>query len=272
MATKKYLDYAGLKRVLAKLLPGARKIWHGTLAEWEALSEAERDKYDQAEIIDGSGYQSGYVRRPAWDQAVVISAEQLYAGYTAPSDGMIVCNGVMPNINSQVRRAITVNGIDIAIGEYTSGGVFSYSSTSCPVSKGDLIKSNTNEVWPAETRYFIPFEDSTVSDIEVVTPEYIRNQNILSDLESITISTSSSSPTVMPYDGVIYIRYKASGSTPGKYYLNGQHVLWFEGAYGTASNSGTLTVKKGDTVYVEFNGASPSAFARFYKLRDYTGR
>ena len=55
---KKYLDYAGLKRVLKHLLPGARKIWHGTLAEWKALSEAERDKYDQAEIIDGSGYQA----------------------------------------------------------------------------------------------------------------------------------------------------------------------------------------------------------------------
>ena len=52
MATKKYLDYAGLKRVLAKLLPGARKIWHGTLAEWEALSAAEKAKYDQAEVID----------------------------------------------------------------------------------------------------------------------------------------------------------------------------------------------------------------------------
>lgn len=52
MATKKYLDYAGLKRVLAKLLPGARKIWHGTLAEWEALSAEEKAKYDQAEVID----------------------------------------------------------------------------------------------------------------------------------------------------------------------------------------------------------------------------
>lgn len=50
--SKKYLDYAGLKRVLAKLLPGARKIWHGTLAEWEALSDTEKNKYDQAEIVD----------------------------------------------------------------------------------------------------------------------------------------------------------------------------------------------------------------------------
>ena len=49
---KQYLDYAGLKRVLKHLLPGARKIWHGTLDEWKALSEAERDKYDQAEVID----------------------------------------------------------------------------------------------------------------------------------------------------------------------------------------------------------------------------
>lgn len=52
---KQYLDYAGLKRVLKRLLPGARKIWHGTLTEWEALSETERDKYDQAEVLDDAG-------------------------------------------------------------------------------------------------------------------------------------------------------------------------------------------------------------------------
>lgn len=56
---KQYLDYAGLKRVLKRLLPGARKIWHGTEAEWKALSETERDKYDQAEVIDG-------VHSPIW--------------------------------------------------------------------------------------------------------------------------------------------------------------------------------------------------------------
>ena len=51
MANKSYLDYAGLKRVLKRMLPGARKIWHGTLDEWDALSAAEKDKYDQAEIV-----------------------------------------------------------------------------------------------------------------------------------------------------------------------------------------------------------------------------
>ena len=51
MANKSYLDYAGLKRVLKRMLPGARKIWHGTLDEWDALSAAEKDKYDQAEVV-----------------------------------------------------------------------------------------------------------------------------------------------------------------------------------------------------------------------------
>ena len=51
MANKSYLDYAGLKRVLKRMLPGARKIWHGTIDEWDTLSAAEKDKYDQAEIV-----------------------------------------------------------------------------------------------------------------------------------------------------------------------------------------------------------------------------
>ena len=52
MANKSYLDYAGLKRVLKRFLPGIRKIWHGTIDEWEALPLAEKEKYDQAEITE----------------------------------------------------------------------------------------------------------------------------------------------------------------------------------------------------------------------------
>jgi len=62
MANKTYLDYAGLKRVLKHLLPGHRKIWYGTEAEWNSLAAAERDKYDQAEIksITTDAYEDGY--------------------------------------------------------------------------------------------------------------------------------------------------------------------------------------------------------------------
>lgn len=64
MNVVKYLDEHGLE-TLAKILSfGRRKIWHGTRAEWDALAEDERSKYDQAEIeeVEGSaGNGSVYV-------------------------------------------------------------------------------------------------------------------------------------------------------------------------------------------------------------------
>ena len=225
--------------------------------------------YKGNNMISGGSIDTHFVRRPAWNQAVAISAADLTAGYKAPADGMIVCTGVMPPIGSDTRRTITVNGIAIVTGEYTSSGVFSYSSTSCPVNEGDLIKSNTNEVWSAETRYFVPFEDSTVSDIEVVTPEYIRNQNILSDWEDITISTNSSSPTVMPYDGFIY------SHTGYNVVLYINTTPFTTGDYSNISGSGScmVAVRKGDRVYIKRDQDKSSIEkVAYYKLRDYTGR
>ena len=48
MAIKKYLDDHGTETVLKKI---KNQIWRGTQAEWDALSAAEKDKYEQAEII-----------------------------------------------------------------------------------------------------------------------------------------------------------------------------------------------------------------------------
>lgn len=55
MANKSYLDYAGLKRILkTHKTRGMRYIFHGTQAEWDSLSAAEKNKYEQAEIIDSN--------------------------------------------------------------------------------------------------------------------------------------------------------------------------------------------------------------------------
>lgn len=48
MAVMKYLDEYGTEKVLKKI---KNQIWRGTQAEWDALSAAEKDKYEQAEII-----------------------------------------------------------------------------------------------------------------------------------------------------------------------------------------------------------------------------
>ena len=131
--------------------------------------------YKGNKVVAGGSIDTHFVRRPAWNQAVEISIADLTAGYKAPADGMFVCTGVMPTANTNAHRIITVNNVPIAMGQYNSANVFSYGSTSCPVSKGDLIKASNSAAWSDETRYFVPFEDSTVSDIEVVTPDLIRN-------------------------------------------------------------------------------------------------
>lgn len=226
--------------------------------------------YKGNNMISGGSIDTHFVRKPAWNQAVEISAEQLYAGYTAPSDGMFVCSGVMPTHGNDTHKTITVNDITIVRGQYNSAQVFSYGNTSCTVNEGDLIKSNTNKAWDSEMQYFVPFEDSTVSesDIKVVTPEYIRNQNILSDWEDIAISTSSSSPTVMPYDGFIY----SSTRECCELYINNAHFHISDHDNTQGGGACMVAVRKGDRVYIVRAGGASIERVAYYKLRDYTGR
>ena len=132
--------------------------------------------YKGNKLVAGGSVDTHFVRRPDWANAVTISAEQLYAGYTAPADGMFVCTGVMPPNGGGFKR-ITVNNVPIVEGINGQGADYSCGDCSCPVSKGDLIKASNSAAWEKETRYFVPFEDSTVSEsnVEVVTPELIRN-------------------------------------------------------------------------------------------------
>ncbi len=162
---KQYLDYAGLKRVLKHLLPGARKIWHGTLAEWEALSETERDKYDQAEIIDGSGYQSDYqsdyvrnLHDPDWSQAVSITAAQLIEGYTAPKRGIIV-GSIIPNTYDVTGAPIIkINGVVVSYARGSSNEI-THGSVQCSVCAYDVVKLEGNAAENCDAHIsFVPYK------------------------------------------------------------------------------------------------------------------
>ena len=132
-----------------------QKIVELTKAQYDNLAVKDPDTYYM--ITDDNEAKTWYPR-PDWANAVTISADQLYAGYTAPSDGMFVCSSVMPiDSSTDFKRTIDVNGITIASGEY-HGDLFSYGDCSCPVNKGDLIKANANNAWHAERRYFVPWK------------------------------------------------------------------------------------------------------------------
>ena len=142
---------------------------NGNLVKGQKIVELTKAQYDNLTVKDPDTYYminddneaKAWYPRPDWANAVTISADQLYAGYTAPSDGMFVCSAVMPTLGGggdAISRVITINGIPIASGQYISNGVFSFDSNSCPVNKGDLIKSNIDNAWASERRYFVPWK------------------------------------------------------------------------------------------------------------------
>ena len=193
--------------------------------------------YKGNKLVAGGSIDTHFVRRPAWNQAVEISIADLTAGYKAPADGMFICKGVMPPIDGG-SRIITVNNVPIVEGLYERGAVYSCGDCSCPVSKGDLIKASNSAgnsaAWPNETRYFVPFEDSTVSDIEVVTPDLIRNLHDPDWSQAVSITAEQlSTGYTAPGRGIVVGWVMASS---GDVYIKVNSVAvaastWKEGAW-----------------------------------------
>ena len=91
------------------------------------------------------------------------------------------------------------------------------------------------------------------------TVPYKADTSELSDYEAFSISTSSSSQTTVPYDGIITVM-NASGSQRS-IFLNDVEYQFY-GASGLSPQI-TLSVKKGDKTYV--NGSMFDCKASFYK-------
>lgn len=223
--------------------------------------------YKGEKLVAGGSIDTHFVRRPAWNQAVTISAADLTTGYKAPADGMIV-GLLFTNESTSTGVSISVNGVEIARNKAKDSDRIL--NVQCLVNKDNVIKITGDDAGITKTSAvirFVPFEDSTVSDIEVVTPEYIRNQNILSDWEEAALSTSSSSPTVMPYDGFIYL---GTGYTVNLY-INNALFLISKHSDTQGASACMIAVRKGDKVYLSGDKV-PIGRVAYYKLRDYTGR
>lgn len=146
----------------------------------------------------------------------------------------------------------------------------------------DDIEANANALGLLGTEVSGIHDDITANQTEIAaikqnlldtyaTQRYAQNQNLLSDFEAITISDNASAPTRMEYDGYVTVRYLHASSI-NLIYINGLCV-----ASAPKSDSGetavTVFVAKGDALHLsQRNSSDREAKARFYKLRDYTGR
>lgn len=104
--------------------------------------------------------------------------------------------------------------------------------------------------------------------------EYSRKQNLLSDIETITLTETD---TEMPYDGFVSVYWRSSAGLSDKnLIINDVNVGGETSVQGTTSyvNAGTISylVKQGDRVRVDSTSALYSVTARWYKERDYGGR
>ena len=132
--------------------------------------------YKGEKLVAGRSVNTYLARRPAWNQAVEISTADLVAGYTAPSDGIVV--GAVHNTSLEDYYA-TINGVNRiliisrpTINNYTIARPISISVT---LNKGDTLgctAPSAADIIISPSLVFVPFEDSGV---EVETSELIRN-------------------------------------------------------------------------------------------------
>lgn len=241
----KYLSKNGLKRLFAR---GLKFEWSGSQADWDLMSAAEKAKYDVAHVTGGQV--SDVRRRPAWNRAVNVTS----LPYAAPCDGMIVGFSGYGSITT-----FSINGVTISRGIDGSD----YNQIQCIVSKGDIL----NGTYGTTMLSFVPFEDSTISDPITITPEYIRNQNVLSDVEA--VSMTNNTDYTCPYAGEMYFEVTGNGGL--QIIVNGVQVQRVYCLQSTADGNASITVNKGDIVkYVSGSSISLEyTKARWYKLRDY---
>ena len=191
-------------------------------------------------------------------------------GVTAQYDGFLYVNGFAP-YSIEGSRTISING-ETVVSLTRSSGTLITQNFCLSIKKGDVIKgSASNYLGSWVFRYYK--KSLIVKAKQVAVPfdlaEYIRNQNVLSEWETFT-ATSSAKLTCL-YDGELVFKDSNTGwgDIIGTIYVN-DVKFDIPSAGGSQGFIYTISVKKGDVVYGmrDIKGG----VARWYKLRDYTGR
>lgn len=191
---------------------------------------------------------------------------------TLPYDGFMSVSALCNN----TRTMIFLNDQEVARFNTTGS---QDPTVSFSFKKGDAIRvDNTNAtITNCKVAYYK--KSLVVKAKQVSVPfdvaEYIRNQNVLSEWEAITIPTTEATSMTMMYDG--YITCAAGRDTSIYIYVDG-HVeatsVSRTSEYAQPSING-FPFKKGQAIYVKMeNGSLDTTKSRvaYYKLRDYTGR
>ena len=121
--------------------------------------------------------------------------------------------------------------------------------------------------------------DSMSAGTSTVTPQYIRDQNLLDMTNeaskfNLTAATSKDKAVQMPYDGILKIQI-ASDTYDIVFVLDKNKQLKYMMRYHAKDgrgNSGNIVFCKDDYLYFDYTEHITDIVLYFYKKRDYTGR
>ena len=193
--------------------------------------------YKGKKLVAGGSIDTHFVRRPAWNQAVEISIADLNAGYKAPADGMFV--GALYNKVYDSHYYLTLNGTNLMPLVSITG---TYDKAARPltlsltVNQGDIIGCTAPiaNIGVLPSINFVPFEDSTVSDIEVVTPDLIRNLHDPDWSQAVAITAEQlSTGYTAPGRGIV-VGWVAAYSGDMRIKVNGVEIgasTWIDGSW-----------------------------------------
>ena len=205
----------------------------------------------------------------AISNGTVCSTAAATAAKTAALTGFALFTGAVVRVlfsngNSAATPTLNVNSTGAkAIKMYRNGSKVAYSTA---VAKGSVL-----ELFYDGTDWLVVANSGS--------EEYVRQQFELSDSESLSLSTSSSSPTVMKYDGFVALssRHGASSSpidTVLTLNINGNtYFIVFGSGQNRKGGAASFPVNKGDAIYYNYQNCEDLIIiGKFYKKRDYTGR
>ena len=216
--------------------------------------------YKGENVIAGGSVDTYFVRKPAWSQAVAITAASIAAGYTVPEDGIMIIPYFQTNSGVSGFKRVYINGTVVVASAFGDGSETRPSSAQITVNAGDVITADSgSSVSDAAT--FVPFEDSTIAEPEVVTPELIRNLHDPDWSQAIAVSAADlyagyTAPKrgmfvctgVMPLANDSNVRMITVNNVP---IVKGQYLHSGEYSYGNAS----CPVNAGDLIKSNINSA-----------------
>lgn len=116
-------------------------------------STATDEQYPSAKAVYDA--LKNLVRRPAWEQAILLSVEVLTGGYKAPADGMIV--GILyTHGTTSTGVSLSVNGVEVARNKAKDSDHIL--NVQCPVGKDDVIVISDEESQINSAIRFVPYK------------------------------------------------------------------------------------------------------------------